>query len=89
MFFCLRAENQLSSLVLQRLRSNAAAQRMHSARRRGPTSIYHLLKAFEINLNVGSACGEIVALEGTYGRHLINPLIAVQDFEYKDVEYSG
>jgi len=28
-------------------------------------------------------------LEGTYGRHLINPLIAVQDFEYKDVEYSG
>jgi len=55
----------------------------------GPTSIYHLLKAFDINLKVGSVCSVIVALEGTYGRYLTNPLIAAQDFEYKDVEYSG
>jgi len=40
----------------------------------GPTSIYHLWKAFDINSNVGGACGEIVALKGKYGTKLINPL---------------
>ena len=40
----------------------------------GPTSIYHLWKAFDINSNVGGACGEIVALKGKYGENLINPL---------------
>ena len=40
----------------------------------GPTSIYHLWKAFDINSNVGGACGEIVALKGKYGQHLLNPL---------------
>ncbi|KAJ7747757.1 glycosyltransferase family 2 protein [Mycena metata] len=49
----------------------------------GPTSIYHLWKAFDINSNVGGACGEIVALKGKYGSNLINPLVAAQNFEYK------
>ena len=49
----------------------------------GPTSIYHLWKAFDINSNVGGACGEIVALKGKYGQNLINPLVAAQNFEYK------
>ncbi|KAI8986294.1 glycosyltransferase family 2 protein [Trametes punicea] len=49
----------------------------------GPTSIYHLWKAFDINSNVGGACGEIVALKGKYMRNLINPLVAAQNFEYK------
>lgn len=40
----------------------------------GPTSIYHLWKAFDINSNVGGACGEIVALKGKYGQALLNPL---------------
>ncbi|OBZ71085.1 Chitin synthase 4 [Grifola frondosa] len=40
----------------------------------GPTSIYHLWKAFDINSNVGGACGEIVALKGKWGLNLINPL---------------
>ena len=40
----------------------------------GPTSIYHLWKAFDINSNVGGACGEIVALKGKYWQHLLNPL---------------
>jgi chitin synthase len=40
----------------------------------GPTSIYHLWKAFDINSNVGGACGEIVALKGKYGLNLLNPL---------------
>ncbi|KAJ7655402.1 chitin synthase-domain-containing protein [Mycena rosella] len=47
----------------------------------GPTSIYHLWKAFDINSNVGGACGEIVALKGKYGMNLINPLVAAQNFE--------
>ncbi|KAI0051502.1 glycosyltransferase family 2 protein [Auriscalpium vulgare] len=49
----------------------------------GPTSIYHLWKAFDINSNVGGACGEIVALKGKYGEKLLNPLVAAQNFEYK------
>ncbi|KAI0318366.1 glycosyltransferase family 2 protein [Amylostereum chailletii] len=49
----------------------------------GPTSIYHLWKAFDINSNVGGACGEIVALKGRYGEKLLNPLVAAQNFEYK------
>jgi len=40
----------------------------------GPSSIYHLWKAFDINSNVGGACGEIVALKGKYWEKLINPL---------------
>ncbi|KAH7913366.1 glycosyltransferase family 2 protein [Hygrophoropsis aurantiaca] len=49
----------------------------------GPRSIYHLWKAFDLNSNVGGACGEIVALKGKYGQYLINPLVAAQNFEYK------
>lgn len=49
----------------------------------GPTSIYHLWKAFDINSNVGGACGEIVALKGKYWKNLLNPLVAAQNFEYK------
>ncbi|KAF8802201.1 glycosyltransferase family 2 protein [Phlegmacium glaucopus] len=49
----------------------------------GPTSIYHLWKAFDINSNVGGACGEIVALKGKWGQNLVNPLVAAQNFEYK------
>jgi chitin synthase len=49
----------------------------------GPHSIYHLWKAFDINSNVGGACGEIVALKGKFWRNLLNPLVAAQNFEYK------
>src|SRR5260370_26652467 len=46
----------------------------------GPTSIYHLWKAFNINSNVGGACGEVIALKGKYGTNLLNPLVAAQNF---------
>ncbi|KAG5643749.1 hypothetical protein DXG03_009683 [Asterophora parasitica] len=49
----------------------------------GPTSLYHLWNAFDINENVGGACGEIVAFKGQYGEDLLNPLVAAQNFEYK------
>jgi len=47
-----------------------------------PASIYRLWKAFDINSNVGGARGEIVALKGTYGKYLINALVAAQNFKY-------
>lgn len=51
--------------------------------RPGTTSIYHLWKAFDSDSNIGGACGEIKALLGKGGRHLLNPLVAAQNFEYK------
>ncbi|KAF8224731.1 hypothetical protein L208DRAFT_1309492, partial [Tricholoma matsutake] len=49
----------------------------------GLMSIYHPWKVFDINSNVGGACGEIVALKGKWGLNLLNPLVAAQNFEYK------
>ncbi|EKM54206.1 glycosyltransferase family 2 protein [Phanerochaete carnosa HHB-10118-sp] len=49
----------------------------------GPKSIYHLWKTFDLNSNVGGACGEIAAYKGRYWRSLVNPLVAAQNFEYK------
>jgi chitin synthase len=49
----------------------------------GPTSIYHLWKAFDINSDVGGTCGEIVVLKGKYGQYFINSLAVTQNFEYK------
>jgi len=45
----------------------------------GPTSVYHLSKAFDINSKIGD---KIIALKGTYGPYLINALVAAQNFEY-------
>ncbi|KAI9356488.1 chitin synthase-domain-containing protein [Zopfochytrium polystomum] len=46
-------------------------------------SLFHLSEAFRTNGKVGGACGEIVAQLGRYGTKLFNPLVAVQNFEYK------
>ncbi|KAF9196745.1 Chitin synthase, class 1 [Haplosporangium sp. Z 27] len=51
--------------------------------RPGSTSIYHLWKAFDLNSNVGGACGEICAMLGRGGKELLSPLVASQNFEYK------
>ncbi|TNY17016.1 class II chitin synthase [Rhodotorula diobovata] len=48
------------------------------------TSLYKLWKSFDLNSNVGGACGEIVALKGKYHFvNLLNPIVAGQNFEYK------
>lgn len=49
----------------------------------GPTSIYHLWKAFDADSNIGGACGEIRSMIGPNGLQLLNPLVAAQNFEYK------
>ncbi|TCD70328.1 hypothetical protein EIP91_003957 [Steccherinum ochraceum] len=50
-------------------------------------SIYYLWKAFDLNSNVGGACGEISAYKGKNWSALLNPLgmavLAAQNFEYK------
>ncbi|KAG0365075.1 Chitin synthase, class 1 [Gamsiella multidivaricata] len=51
--------------------------------RPGPTSIYQLWKAFDLNSNVAGACGEIKPVKGQAARNLLNPLVATQNFEYK------
>ncbi|CAG8720264.1 18422_t:CDS:2, partial [Acaulospora morrowiae] len=49
----------------------------------GGMSIYHLWKAFDLNSNIAGACGEIIAMKGTAGVNLLNPIVAAQNFEYK------
>ncbi|KAH8119128.1 chitin synthase-domain-containing protein [Phellopilus nigrolimitatus] len=51
--------------------------------RPGHKSLYHLWKTFDLNSNVGGACGEIAAYKGRRWKGLINPLVASQNFEYK------
>ncbi|GAA5991239.1 hypothetical protein JCM11641_004030 [Rhodosporidiobolus odoratus] len=48
-----------------------------------PSSLYYLWKAFDMNSNVGGACGEIVAMKGRFWTALLNPIVAAQNFEYK------
>lgn len=47
------------------------------------TAIYHLWKVFDNDSNVAGAAGQIVAMKGKYGKKLLNPLVASQNFEYK------
>ncbi|KAJ7925246.1 glycosyltransferase family 2 protein [Mycena leptocephala] len=51
--------------------------------RPGPTAIYRLWKAFDVNSRVGGACGEISTYKGKNWSLLLNPLVAAQNFEYK------
>lgn len=51
--------------------------------RPGTKSIYHLWKAFDADSNIGGACGEIKAMTGKAWSHLLNPIVAAQNFEYK------
>ncbi|KAJ3113392.1 Chitin synthase, class 2 [Phlyctochytrium bullatum] len=46
------------------------------------SSFYHLYRAFERNPNVAGACGEIAAELGECFWKLVNPIVAVQNFEY-------
>ncbi|KAH7921400.1 glycosyltransferase family 2 protein [Leucogyrophana mollusca] len=51
--------------------------------RPGNNSIYRLWKTFDVNSNVGGACGEIAVYKGKNWQYLLNPLVAVQNFEYR------
>ncbi|KAG5639100.1 Chitin synthase, class 3 [Sphagnurus paluster] len=51
--------------------------------RPGNNSIYRLWKTFDVNSNVGGACGEIATYKGKNWSLLLNPLVSAQNFEYK------
>ncbi|SPN99148.1 probable Chitin Synthase 1 (chs-1) [Cephalotrichum gorgonifer] len=48
-----------------------------------PRSLLALWEAFYNDRHLGGACGEIHAMLGKGGRKLLNPLVAIQNFEYK------
>lgn len=49
----------------------------------GPRSLLSLWEAFYNDKHLGGACGEIHAMLGKRGAALLNPLVAIQNFEYK------
>ncbi|KAH6652748.1 chIIIb, class III chitin synthase [Truncatella angustata] len=49
----------------------------------GPRSLLALWEAFYNDKNLGGACGEIHAMLGNRSSKLLNPLVAIQNFEYK------
>jgi len=90
MLFCLKEKNQkkINShrwffQAFGRVLDPNICVLIDAGTRPGGNSIYHLWKAFDLEPNCGGACGEIKAMLGTGGRHLLNPLVATQNFEYK------
>jgi chitin synthase len=90
MIFCLKERNQ-RKLNSHRWFFNAFGKALNPnvcilldvGTRPGGNSLYHLWKAFDTDSNVAGACGEIKAMKGKWGRNLLNPLVASQNFEYK------
>jgi len=90
MIFCLKEKNQ-KKLNSHRWFFNAFGKALNPnvcilldvGTRPGTNSLYHLWKAFDTDSNVAGACGEIKAMKGKWGRNLLNPLVASQNFEYK------
>ena len=90
MIFCLKEKNQ-KKLNSHRWFFNAFGKALEPnvcilldvGTKPGPTSLYHLWKAFDTDSNVAGACGEIYAGKGKGWLGLLNPLVASQNFEYK------
>lgn len=90
MLFCLKEQNA-KKLNSHRWFFNAFGRALNPnvcimldvGTRPGPTSLYHLWKAFDTDSNIGGACGEIKAMKGKGWLGLFNPLVASQNFEYK------
>ncbi|KAI6040337.1 glycosyltransferase family 2 protein [Pisolithus marmoratus] len=88
--FCMKEKNQ-KKLNSHRWFFNAFAPMLQPnvcvlldvGTRPGNNSIYRLWKTFDVNSNVGGACGEIAVYKGKNWENLLNPLVAAQNFEYK------
>ncbi|KAI1480336.1 glycosyltransferase family 2 protein [Daldinia eschscholtzii] len=48
-----------------------------------PKSLLSIWEGFYNDKDLGGACGEIHAMLGKYGKKLLNPIVALQNFEYK------
>lgn len=87
--FCLKEQNQKKinshrwaiEAFAEALRPNVICL-LDAGTMPGKTSIYNLWREFK-NPQVGGACGEIKVDVGSFGKNLINPLVAAQNFEYK------
>ena len=90
MIFCLKQKNS-KKINSHRWLFNAFGRILNpevcilldAGTRPGPKSLLHLWEAFFNDRDLGGACGEIHAMLGNYGRKLLNPLVAAQNFEYK------
>jgi chitin synthase len=90
MIFCLKEKNQ-KKLNSHRWFFNAFGKALNPnvcilldvGTRPAGKALYHLWKAFDTDSNVAGACGEIKAMKGAWGKNLLNPLVASQNFEYK------
>lgn len=49
----------------------------------GPRALLGMWEAFYNNKDLGGACGEVYCSLGKGWKHLLNPLTAAQNFEYK------
>lgn len=90
MLFCLKEKNQkkINShrwffQAFGRVLNPNICVLIDAGTRPGGNSIYQLWKAFDLEPMCAGACGEIKAMLGTGGKHLLNPLVATQNFEYK------
>ncbi len=90
MLFCLKEKNQkkINShrwffQAFGRVLNPNICVLLDAGTRPGGNSIYQLWKAFDLEPMCAGACGEIKAMLGTGGKHLLNPLVATQNFEYK------
>lgn len=90
MIFCLKEKNAkkinshrwLFNALCPQINPNVVVLLDVGTRPTTPT-LYHLWKAFDEDSNVAGACGEIKTMTGRFGKSLLNPLVAAQNFEYK------
>ncbi|KAJ7262233.1 glycosyltransferase family 2 protein [Mycena haematopus] len=93
--FCMKEKNQkkinshrwffnaFAPLLQASLRDPNVCVLLDVGTRPGPTAIYRLWKAFDVNSRVAGACGEISAYKGKNFSLLVNPLVSAQNLEYK------
>ncbi|KAJ9133959.1 Glycosyltransferase family 2 protein [Coniochaeta hoffmannii] len=88
--FCLKAQNS-KKINSHRWLFNAFGRILNpevcilldAGTKPSPKSLLALWEGFYNDKDLGGACGEIHAMLGKGGKKLLNPLVAVQNFEYK------
>lgn len=90
MIFCLKQKNskKINShrwlfTAFGRILNPEVCVLLDAGTKPGHKAILSLWEAFYNDKDLGGACGEIHALLGRGWRNLLNPLVAIQNFEYK------
>ncbi|WPH01793.1 Chitin synthase G [Acrodontium crateriforme] len=90
MIFCLKQKNskKINShrwlfMAFGRILNPEVCILLDAGTKPGHKALLSLWEAFYNDKDLGGACGEIHALLGRGWRNLVNPLVAVQNFEYK------